>query len=238
LERERSKLGINNVKVIFSSPHNLELSEKTIIKPAKYFISEEFKKMPYSLDDKDLMQTKKTAKSCPSFVEILREGYVIPSPCDIYLYYNKEIDVWKWQTPTGYGWVDVSIHQPSQFQDYYESSNVKYVFKINSLWNVYTPKGYSVRQIPMLYHNNKDFQAAYGVIKSDVFHQINTQILFTSDKDEIIIEKGTPLCYIVPYKRENYNYKVVPYNKMKEKDYKATLNVMGKFSNSYQKNAN
>jgi len=42
----------------------------------------------------------------------------------------------------------------------------------------------------------------------------------------------------VPYKRENYNYKVVPYNKMKEKDYKATLNVMGKFSNSYQKNAN
>lgn len=231
-------MGINNPRVIFSSPNNLELSEKTIIKPAKYFIPKEFKNMPYSLDEKDLMQQKKTAKSCPSFVEILREGYVIPSPCDIYLSYNKEIDNWKWQVPSAYDWMDISIHPPFQFKDYYKDTNIKYVFKINSLWNVYTPKGYSVRQIPMFYHNNKDFEVAYGVIKSDVFHQINPQILFISDKDEIIIEKGTPLCYIVPFKREKYNYKIVPYSKMKERDYKSTLNIMGKFSNSYQKNAN
>lgn len=231
-------MGFNNVKVIFSSPNNLELSEKTIIKPAKYFIPEEFKNMPYSLDENDIMHQQKTAKSCPSFVEILREGYVIPSPCDIYLSYNKEIDNWKWQTPSGYDWVDITIHPPQQFQNYYNNSNVKYVFKINSLWHVYTPKGYSVRQIPMLYHNNKDFQVAYGVIKSDVFHQINPQILFTSDKDEIIIKKETPLCYIVPFKRENYNYKVVPFDKMKDKSYKSTLDVMGNFSSSYHKNAN
>lgn len=231
-------MGINNPRVIFSSPNNLELSEKTIIKPAKYFIPEEFKNMPYSLNENDIMQQEKTAKSCPSFVEILREGYVIPSPCDIYLSYNREIDNWKWQTPSGYDWVDITIHHPNQFQNYYNNSNVKYVFKINSLWHVYTPKGYSVRQIPMLYHNNKDFQVAYGVIKSDVFHQINPQILFISDKDEIIIKKETPLCYIVPYKREKYNYKVVPFNKMKDKSYKSTLDIMGNFSSSYHKNAN
>ena len=41
----------------------------------------------------------------------------------------------------------------------------------------------------------------------------NQQIFYTSDSNEILIKRGTPLNYIVPYKRSNkLNMDVVPMN--------------------------
>ena len=140
----------------------------------------------------------RTAKQCPSFVDVFREGYVIVAPCDIWLWTDG--DAFKWKTALDF--VNISIHADNQLKDYFQDSTIKKIFKIDNVWKIRTPKGYSIRQIPLFYHFNPDWQVAYGLINTDTYHELNVQIIFTSEKEEVFIKQGDPLCYIVPFKRE------------------------------------
>ena len=60
--------------------------------------------------------------------------------------------------------------------------------------------------------------------------------MFTSDKDEIIIKKGTPLCYYIAFKREDYQYNVVEYSEdLRKKTVLSRGNVFTHFKNGYLK---
>lgn len=216
--------------IIFTSPHNLHLIEETCIQPAKNFIPEHWKKLNYYKDNNyNLRGYYKTAKACPSFVEILKEGYVMPAPCDIWLYTDG--DEWKWETASPVDFLQISNHSGFQYFDNVPNNNVKMVFKLDNLWHCITPKGYSVRQIPMFYHHNPNFYALYGVIDTDKVHELNVQLAFTSTQNEFVIQKGTPLCYYVPFKREKYNMKILEHSeKIKKKLFADKINYMASFN--------
>ena len=216
-------------EIIFTSPYDLHLVEETCIQPAKNFIPEHWKNLTYYKDNKsNIKGYNKTAKACPSFAEIFKEGYVLPSPCDIWLYTDGED--WKWETATPVDFIDISHHAGFQYFNSVPDTDVKMVFKLDNIWNCITPKGYSIRQIPMLYHHNPDFHTLYGVIDTDKLHELNPQIAFTSTKNEIVINKGTPLCYYVPFKREKYKYSIVEHDKLKKKLFADKLNYLGGFN--------
>ena len=79
------------------------------------------------------------------------------------------------------------------------------VFKFISPWNLITPKGYSVLQLPMFYHFSNDFSVLPGIIHTDTHHELNQQILYHGEGKEIFIRRGTPLVQYIPFKRSKYN---------------------------------
>ena len=40
-----------------------------------------------------------------------------------------------------------------------------------------------------------------GVIDTDIFHEINMQLVYLTDEKEVFIKRGTPLVQYVPFKR-------------------------------------
>lgn len=190
--------------------------------PSRNFIPEWFKKTP-AVDESDhpKFQYKKkpgmrTAKTCPSFHEIFDEGLVVVAPCDIWIKLMNFDEDWEWETASSEA-VTIEHHDHKQFRDHYGNPNIRAVFKLNLPWRWETPKGYSIRQFPMLYSNNPDWTIAYGVVRTDIHNEINVQLFYTSKDDEILIKQGEPICYIVPYKRLKPKYKLIKNEKERNK---------------------
>lgn len=218
--------------------------------PVSKYIPDWLKKIPSELKMDspphgiEGLGTVKTIRTCPSFVDIFKEGYVILAPNDIYLTYKHDTGEWSFVTATvlnnlSDNNVQVQEHLDKQMKDYLpESANIHKVFKLQLPLTVNTPPGVNMRQIPLLYDFNPDWYVAYGAYKADLIPEINLQLFYTSDKEEVLIKQGTPLCILAPYRREKFNYKVEKFGtnkKLVTKNNKYFMNARGKFTNFYYK---
>lgn len=205
----------------FSTPIlGLDQIEETKIQPSYKFIPEHFKNIP--------SQSFSTAKNCPSFVEIFKEGFVIPAPCDIWFKGNNKEKTYEFKCALEE--IKISVHTPLQYSEY-TTSNIQSIFKIDNVWYCETPKGYSIRQVPMIYHHNPNWYVAYGIIHTDMYSQINPQIIVTAENNEVFIKQGEPLCYIIPYKREKLNLKFTKFDELKRQ--KERIKFLGSFKSKY-----
>lgn len=240
-----------NIKFV---PHidGMELVDEVCPQPANNFIPEWFKKMPLHEDRDNMFKDMgepgknfgwssklKTAKKCPSFVDVFNNGFVIPAPCDIYCRYNKETGEWYTETALAFAGrnqqdtfsLQISTHPTLQYLDHAPDAPYEYVFKLDNLWSVITPKGYSIMQIPMLWHHNPLFEAAYGIVHTDQYHQLNIQMMMKKGIEEMEIKLGTPLCYVVPYKREEFTMSIEKYDTAYHNS--VAIRNIGKFHSGY-----
>jgi len=206
----------------FSSPiPGIIDSEIVQPKPASEFIPDGWKGVPSKMqppfpDENDMYKylgnnsMKRTAKTCPSFVDVFNTGYVIPAPCDIYLRYNKEEDVYHFETAIPD--IPIVIHSQQQYLAHLKNPQHEFIFKMDNVWSIETPKGYSIQQLPMFWHHNPDWETAYGILHTDQFHQLNIQLMLKKGVTETLIKQGEPLCYVIPYKRETYDLQLVEFN--------------------------
>lgn len=205
--------------------------------PARNFIPKWFKDMPidvpYFSTDK-LIPNTRTVRLCPSFTDIFTEGFVLPAPCDIWMKVDKDdVEKWSWKLPNDK--FSMEMHTRIQYSAQVPHTPVKQIFKLNYPWRLIVPKGYSVRQVPLIYDYNPDWHVAYGTYHADVVNEINLQILFTSDKEEILIKAGEPLCYYIPYKREELEMVIDnDYEKYKPKIEESMFRALAKFKNAYR----
>ena len=174
----------------------LDSIEECKPKPAKNFIPEWFKQIPGNLNG--------TVKQCPSFPDFFSQGYVIPMWADVRLKHNKETDQWGWNgSSDSFSW---DMHPNNQLIDYviptFNGMDGKFVFKANCPWKIITPPGWSVMQLPLFYHFNREWSIMPGIIDTDIHHYINQQVLYHGDKEEITINRGDPFVLYVPFKRE------------------------------------
>ena len=123
-------------------------------RPAAEFFPDWFKKTPSMFDHPDPNETEKnksTIKRCPAIPELLTQGYVLPMWYDLVL--SADDDEWKFRNAGPFS--PVSIHTKEQFLNHTPSwvqDEFRVVFKLSSPWNVRTPEGYSMYQMPMWYH--------------------------------------------------------------------------------------
>jgi hypothetical protein len=180
-----------------STIDGLDQIEECRPKPAKSFIPKWFKDIPNN--------GKSTVKICPSFPDFFSQGYIVPMWCDSILSVDVETDKWGWSTSNDkFTW---SSHSMDQFIDYVNPSfngvDSQFVFKTNCPWRVITPKGWSVLQLPLFYHFNREYSILPGIIDTDIHHEINQQVLYHGDGREIHIKRGDPFVLYVPFKRKN-----------------------------------
>jgi hypothetical protein len=204
----------------------LESIEECLPKPAKHFIPKWFKDIPSTVLG--------TVKVCPSFPDYFSQGYIIPMWCDVKLAYTKETDKWEWKSPSSFfNW---ETHAPKQFTDHttpnFNGVDGQFVFKAISPWKIITPPGWSVLQLPLFYHFNKEWSVLPGIIDTDIHSEINQQVLYHGNDKEIEIKQGDPFVLYIPFKRSNkLDYEIRYKNSDDEKSfYKQYLGLSSQFT--------
>jgi hypothetical protein len=223
---------------IVSTVEGLELVDEALPKPANKFLPEWWRTTP-------LIETVVTTeeaiignvKNCPSFPDYFSKGIIIPMWTDTLLKYDKNTNQFSWRTShPAFTW---DVHDHSQFLSHvpfkFFNQNGKFVFKANCPWNIITPPGYSVYQLPLFYHYTNEFMVFPGVVDTDTHHVVNQQLLLTAEKDEIFIKRGTPLVQYVPFKREDLNTEVRYQTEEDKKNFSNfNLSFFTKFAGSKQ----
>jgi hypothetical protein len=122
---------------------------------------------------------------------------------DVFL--TEKNNEFSWRTSTAkFAW---DFHGNDQMLDYTEANfngiKGQFVFKAICPWRIITPPGWSVLQLPLFYHFNKEWSVFPGVIDTDIHHEINQQVLYHGEGKEVQIKMGDPFVLYIPFKRSN-----------------------------------
>ena len=226
---------------IWSKEPGLEGVEEVRPRLMREFIPEWYKNMPRDTVETLIRTKNQTIKTCPSFGEWFNSGIVVPMWTDMVFHTDEKTREVRWQISQGTFRVD--IHNDGQFRDHlpiHAQQALASVFKLVCPWRFKTEPGYSLYQMPLIYHFNKDFDIAAGMIRTDQWHEINQQLLMRK-YGEVLIKRGTPLACYVPYKRETHKYKILDHfkdikeiDKLNKIDYVNTLQVRTSFKHGYR----
>jgi len=201
---------MSEIKMTFvATVKGMTLDNKIKPQRIKSFYPDWLKQMPFKIEQKGEYNEPTnllTAKSCPSFIHWFQNGYVIPAWADMRIQYNPATGTWYWRIGREMNSYSVDIHHDKQLLDHTEvkflGRTASKVFKLVCPWRLITPSGYSVYQMPMFYHFNNEWVTMPGIIDTDVWHEINQQILYFGNGQEVFIKKGSPLAHYIPFKRE------------------------------------
>jgi hypothetical protein len=210
-----------------STVEGLESIEECLPRPAKNFIPQWFKDIPLK---ENFMST---VKICPSFPDFFSQGYIIPMWSDVKLKFDKENQSWEWKTPiNNFNW---DIHPPDQLLSHtkvgFNGIDSQFVFKAGSPWKIITPPGWSVLQLPLFYHFNKEWSVMPGIIDTDIHSAVNQQVLYHGDGKEITINRGDPFVLYIPFERSKKLKHEIKYQTEKDKRIfnGELINLNGKF---------
>jgi hypothetical protein len=188
----------------FLAPNKFLFETRQKPVPASTMIPEWWKKMPPYGDNKKLKilpAPNVTAKKCFPLIDAITAGYIMPLWADIFVEQNKDGPSIRWLTsePVLESW---PLNQSSTYEipDGYSSI----VFKYLHGWVIETPKNYSCLITHPIGYNNLPFQTLSGVIDTDNLKTWANSPFVVKKDFEGIIEKGTPMFQIIPFKRENW----------------------------------
>lgn len=190
---------------IINTVSGAEYDETIWPKPAKQFLPSWWKDIP------NLSDGEPTIKMCPSFPDYFSQGVIIPIWKDFTL--QKLGDNFTTIEHHRSIYSDWEIHPRSQFLDHFRAGvggrPVTHTIKAVCPWEIITPPGYSVMQLPVFYEFNQDFTVMPGIVDTDIHHEIHQQIMLHTDSDQLEFTKGTPLVAYIPFKREKYQFEVL-----------------------------
>lgn len=224
---------MNNPKIRFWS--NVDGVEKTEpILPASKVIPEWFKKTPPNKNGLtyEIQTFKGSIKTCPGLMDYFTNGYIMTMWCDL------KIEVtptgWKYRTPNKEFTMD--YHMNDQYINFLPENakkDKKIVLKTITPWKCKLSKGYSLQQTPLYYHFNEVFSTMPGIIDCDIYHTLNVHLII-KEYGEFFIPKGTPLVHYIPFKRENFDFKIIKNDeKTKYWDKAAENAILSKFYGGY-----
>lgn len=197
--------------------------------PAARFMPEWFKKQRsyYGEESKTHVWIKDTVKPsytptvkrCIPFRDMLTSGYIIPFPYDIGV--KCIIDENTGEPVVGIhtahqsygGAAPIGFHSRSQISNhpYWEEKWAPdKAYKFVNPWIISTPPGVSCMILHPQHHDITKWEILSAVVDTDCYQ---SNILFPAlfkvkPGDEFIIEGGTPMAQIIPFKRDKWNHQV------------------------------
>lgn len=142
-------------------------------------------------------------KKCTPMLDAITSGYIIDLWTDVLVTNDEGTPLISWKQPT-----DVfQMHGTSSWEVERPEGYHKQVFKYLNTWIPKTPPGYSVLVTSPLGYRNLPFMAVPAVIDSDKSVLEIIPPMWVKDNFEGVIEKGTPLIQLIPFKRENWESK-------------------------------
>ncbi len=173
--------------------------------PDWYRKADRFAKKPDGEYYQDPMTNGKipTWKACPAIFDIMATGYCFRTPCD-FTFTLKENGEYK-VTP-----------KSSKYASFIEPRGVLPQFTVPhgykethfawfADWQVIVPEGYSCIYIHPANRFELPFITTSGIIDNDNLHNPGSLPFFLKEGWEGVIEAGTPIIQIIPFKRDNWD---------------------------------
>jgi hypothetical protein len=166
-----------------------------------------------------------TYKKCVPLLDGLSAGYIIPLWTDVMVEQNNGFPEIYWRTQH-----DVFfIHGKSSREIPAPAGYDQVVYKYNNCWIPQTPKGYSSLVISPLGYNNLPFYSVPAIVDTDSSTLELVFPMWVKTGLEGVVEKGTPIAQIIPFKRDDWDstfdyYEDGEYSRViEEKNFNSTL---------------
>jgi hypothetical protein len=150
-----------------------------------------------------VIENHSTMKRCVPVSDMLTSGYIIPLWMDIVVRSDDHSLDMNWDVSDSR--VGVSSHPLWQVMGTpLEAKTSNGVLpKLLSPWRIKTPKGYSCMFTPPPYQT-PDIEILPAIVDTDTMHEINFPFIYKGEKGDSIINRGTPLIHVFPFKRETW----------------------------------
>jgi hypothetical protein len=179
--------------------------------------------------------TPHTVKKCMPVFDSMTAGYILYTQVDVQVYagYDKE----EGGTFPSYHWPSqdaLNFHSIIQNPIHPKGNGTAYPKWVNP-YAIKTPPGYSILILPPMHNPNKIFTILEGIVDTDTYlNEINFPFVLNDVKWEGIIEAGTPMAQVIPFKRETWEHRIGSDKERVESNrLEAKLNT--KLFNSYKK---
>jgi hypothetical protein len=190
-------------------------------KPAAKSIPGWYKDMAVHMDGEKTTGLSKTTnvvsnltlKGCSPFLDALTSGYMFELPFDIEFRRNEQgmINI-RWATNVNY----IGSHGPDQAPGLPGPvGGSESLLKWRPGWRIITPKGYSALFTHTLNRHDLPFRTFSGVVDTDMYElgvEFPFQLLNNIEEDIFILKRGTPICQVIPFKREDWKSEEVPFD--------------------------
>lgn len=186
---------------VYFETDNWAVRKYAPIRPAREFTPNNFTNMTAFVDKQPhMIDSTKTVRACPGISEYLGLGYVIPAWCDIELYPQENGEVRARYSDPSY---KHGFHYPQQMQNFMDKTfKVRTPVKLDNPWRTYTAKGWSLLYLPMLYHEEQNWQAVPGISDNDIGALQSPINIMLKEPVKTLIKQGDPLCQVIPIYRE------------------------------------
>lgn len=169
--------------------------------PAKAYLPGWFRKLPaVDPEVEDLNNTGLTVKRCMPFLDAMTTGWIIPLAATV------RLDISESGTRVDAGWdfdrTMVSNH--GTFQVKGNPMGARPPCKFHNYWTIATPPGWSrCLFVNPLNRPNGVFEVAAGIVDTDTYRSPIHFPFFATGEDGLhVVEKGSPLVQVIPFKRE------------------------------------
>jgi hypothetical protein len=220
-----------NFRARSKTEFNLQLKPFPAVKQLPKWFTEASPYLPlpgYPQDNKLHFRNKVanvTYKKCVPLLDGLSAGYIIPLWADVQIEQQDGIPEIYWKTNNNifqlHGEPSRGIPAPTGYD--------QIVFKYNNCWIPQTPKGYSCLVIPPLGYQDLAFKAVPAVVDTDKSTLELVFPVWVKNNFQGVVEKGTPIVQIIPFKRDDWEstfdyYKDGEYKHIvEEKNFASTL---------------
>jgi hypothetical protein len=144
-----------------------------------------------------------TIKMCMPVQDILKAGYIIPLPCDVWVYNEGENKIkfqWSWDG------INLISEQRKDQYSLYPVPDAYYntAFSWTNHWIVKTPKNWSCIFSHPMHRDELPFKCMSSIVDTDKYPAPVNFPFFLRKDFQGLIPKGTPLMQVIPFKREKF----------------------------------
>ena len=175
-----------------------------------------------------------SVKRCIPFLEAASAGYIISFWCDVFVtvsngdinfeYSNEKTN--NFMTRHNYDQIDGHPYSDMPFGTV--------PMKFHNPFIVETKKGYSCLFTQPLNHLERRWKLLDGIVDTDnYYNHVHLPFIWLAKDGEYVIEKGTPLVQVIPFKREKMKLEVGELNERKRLRHEGKL--MSFFNNKYRR---
>jgi len=172
------------------------------IRPANEFIPDKFKQIPSFVDKQThMVDSLKTVRVCPGINQYMGLGYVIPAWCDIEIIPDntgEQIQI-RYSDPN----FKPDFHFTQQLNNLLDQKfSVRVPIKLDNPWRTYTAKNWSLMYVPMLYWDDRNYEALPGITDNDIGPLGCPINIMLKEPKYTLIKQGDPLVQLIPIYRQ------------------------------------
>ena len=178
-------------------------------------------------------QFNETVKKCPGIFDLLTSGYLLKTPCDVHIDATGDKIVAKYNDTHNLSF-GLNTSEQISYLDYDRNIFMDDAFRINPMWVVKTPPGYSTLFLHPSFQDGLPFRTVSAIIDTDKYVSDGPYSLLVRRGFVGMIDQGTPLVQCIPFKREEFNMEIL---QNPDLTVFGPLNyiIRAKFSGSYKK---